>query len=286
MKRLITICLVVVLFVTGYARAGQAGNAILLDGTNDFIRIPDAPHLDGMASLTIEAWFCPLNPQGSNRIIWKSDGGDIYSHRSYEIQFKNSLNEAYAEFFSGTSGWTELSKNEMQLMTNQWIHVAATYDSINGIAQLYMNGQLAVSVNSQAGGEPISEAIRNSDQDLFLGAAFGYYLEGGGTFTYGLLDEVRMWNYARSESQIAQNFNRLVNPTESGLIGYYNFDENLQNQYAYDLSSYRNNGTLGSSFNIEASDPTRVVSTAPIVPEPATLLLLGLGAAIVRRKHS
>jgi hypothetical protein len=278
MKKIFVLILILVSIQIPKASANVlAGNAILFDGLDDFVRIPDAPHLDGMTSLTIEAWFCPLNPQGVNPIVWKSDGGDIYTDRSYELQLPNSHNQAYVSFFSGTSGWTELSKNEMQLMTNQWIHVATTYDSINGIAQLYMNGQLAVSVNSQAGGSPISEAIRNSNQDLFLGAAFGYYLEGGGTFTYGLLDEVRMWNYARSESQITQNFNRLVNPAENGLIGYWNFDESLGSQYVNDLSLYQNNGIVEGAI--------RVPSTVPIVPEPATLLLLGLGAVLLRRQH-
>lgn len=268
MKKLISGVLLVILFsVFGVqeSTAGIAGNAILFDGTEDFIRIPDAPHLDGMTCLTIEAWFCPLNVQLARPIVWKSDGGDMHTERSYELQLPNSHNQAYISFFSGTSGWTALSKDEMQLVPNQWIHVAATYDSIEGIAQLYINGILAVSVDRQVGGAPISEAIRDSNADLFLGAALGKYLQG--EFTYGLLDEVRLWNVARSGSQVGMYYNRIVSPDETGLIGYWNFDEDFYDQTVRDISPFNHHGFLGNSPLVESSDPSRIPSTAPFCVE-------------------
>jgi hypothetical protein len=49
-------------------------------------------------------------------------------------------------------------------------------------------------------------------------------------------------------------------------VGYWRFNESLDDQRVLNSSSNTNHGTLGSTLAIEANDPTRVVSTAPIRP--------------------
>ena len=41
----------------------------------------------------------------------------------------------------------------------------------------------------------------------------------------GKLDEVRVWNVARSASEIASTYNKSVSAASNGLIGYWNFEE-------------------------------------------------------------
>jgi hypothetical protein len=260
--------------------ANLAGNAIVFDGLNDFVRIPDAPQLGGMSGLTIEAWFT------ASFIFDKEDWGNVSSDRSYGLS--GSTTGASLALFTGSTGWTHLYGDfQSPASVGQWTHIAATYDSIAGVASLYYNGNLFLTTTTDAGGYPISGIVRDSSEDLILGAvlANAYLNTYGPSFSFGAMDEVRIWNYARSATQIAQNFNRLVNPTQDGLVGYWNFDEALNSQQAVDLSSYHNNGILGSSLQLDVADPVRISSTAPIIPEPCTLALLGIGGLLLRRKN-
>ena len=41
----------------------------------------------------------------------------------------------------------------------------------------------------------------------------------------GKIDEIRIWNIVRTESEIRQNMNRHLNGNEPGLVAYYRMDE-------------------------------------------------------------
>jgi hypothetical protein len=77
----------------------------------------------------------------------------------------------------------------------------------------------------------------------------------GSTFN-GIIDELRIWNVARTQSQIQNDMNRRLTGSEAGLVGYWRFDEGSGNTTG-DSSRHGNTGTL---FN----GPVWVVSTAPI----------------------
>ncbi|MDD1462628.1 FG-GAP-like repeat-containing protein [Dolichospermum sp. ST_sed2] len=62
-------------------------------------------------------------------------------------------------------------------------------------------------------------------------------------FFTGSIDEIRIWNVARSQSDIQANMNRTLSGQEGGLVGYWNFDENTGTTVK-DLTNNQNNGTL------------------------------------------
>ena len=75
----------------------------------------------------------------------------------------------------------------------------------------------------------------------------------------GIVDEVKIWNTALTQSQIRDRMCRKITSTDSlfnNLVAYYNFDESTGNT-AFDGSVNANNGTLTNS-------PTRVTSGAAI----------------------
>lgn len=94
--------------------------------------------------------------------------------------------------------------------TNDWTHVALSFDG--STLTFYFDGVPAGSI------------------PLTLATASSAVVFGQGVFCCsgpmnGLLDEVRIWNVARTQTEIADNMNTELSGNESGLVGYYKFDD-------------------------------------------------------------
>jgi hypothetical protein len=94
---------------------------------------------------------------------------------------------------------------------NTWTHIAATYDG--SLLKVYVNGTLTGTL-ANASGLP-------SGADAWY---FGKAASGSNLFP-GTMDEIRIWNVVRSQSDINANKNAIISPSTSGLIGYYKLDE-------------------------------------------------------------
>jgi hypothetical protein len=83
-----------------------------------------------------------------------------------------------------------------QLTAGAWVHLAMTYDGIN--MKLYVNGALVATT-------PISGAEASSTSPLTLGGdrIWGEYFQG-------LIDDVRVYNRALSQSEIQSDMNTPV----------------------------------------------------------------------------
>jgi hypothetical protein len=72
----------------------------------------------------------------------------------------------------------------------------------------------------------------------------------------GIIDEVQVWNVARSAAQITGSMKKRLVGNEEGLVGYWRFDDGTGSK-AVDSSSTKNDGTL-------VNGPTWVASGAPL----------------------
>jgi hypothetical protein len=77
----------------------------------------------------------------------------------------------------------------------------------------------------------------------------------------GMMDEIRIWDIARTEAEISAGYEAEVEPNMQGLIGYWNF--NGTEQIISDNSSSQNNGSLGANTDIGTDDPIRLDVNAP-----------------------
>jgi hypothetical protein len=127
----------------------------------------------------------------------------------------------------------------------RWTHVASTYSG--GTVRVYVNGALVGSISEQP--PPLPDT-----GSLLLGQIS--FIENTRNLR-GLLDEVRIWNVARTPAEIGQSYNRFVSPTAAGLVGYWKFDEPAGTPTAADATGNANHGTLSGG-------PLRVASTVPI----------------------
>ena len=202
----------------------KAGNrALVLDGDGDFVETP-LTDLSG-PELSIEYWF----KGESNQSAVRQQGGPgwvVAGWGGQHILFNDG----------GTSG-VSIGSNYND---GDWHHVAMTWkqNTENGFAS-YVDGKLISARNSS------DSPIPNINAPIQFGAFLGKY-----EFAKGELDEIAIWNRARSFGEISSQWNTVLNGTENGLVGFWNFDDGS----ATDISSNGYDGTLeGDATITEAS---------------------------------
>jgi len=117
-----------------------------------------------------------------------------------------------------------------------WLHVSFGYDKTANQFQFTINGSKMLAIGTGAGaagrthpeGTWPAETGWNSTKPaagptLSIGTTVEF---AGPTGWQGKIDELRVWNVLRTETQIHDNMNVMLKGNEPGLIAYYKFDEN------------------------------------------------------------
>ncbi|MBN2667662.1 MAG: LamG domain-containing protein [Bacteroidales bacterium] len=202
------------LILTATIALFSQNNALVFDGSNDYVDCSTI-NLSG-SSITLECWVKVDNfndpGQGVISLIGTEQSGNSAFLRLGDGGVPLALNKVQ---FVLLIGGTQIKLNGSQALTsNTWYHIAGVYDSSTGM-KIYINGNLDVS-NSQSG-----NFVSNS---LFY---IGNNKIGDTRFIDGCIDEVRVWNNARTKAEIRQNmYCELSDPSsEANLIAYYQFNE-------------------------------------------------------------
>lgn len=260
MKRLL-VGLLGVGLVLGSARHAPANMVLEFDG-NDRVTLPNSESLNP-SEITVE---CRVN-FARLAIDWPNSGvrcqeligkGADETSGSYHLRQNRGGPNLQFQIGEVGHGWNVEALAPLEIST--WYHVAGTYDGTT--IRVYLDGDLI--------GSELFEGltIGNAEPVYFAHHDYLYYEYP----LAGQMDDVRIWNYARTESQIQATMGAgTVTGSEPGLVGYWNFNEALASQTVLDLTSNGNHGHLGSTMGVDGNDPTRV-------PEPSTLVLLGMGA--------
>jgi large repetitive protein len=204
--------------------------ALDFDGTNDYISIPHHASLNmGTGNFTYEYWVNTSN-SGVRYDIISKENENTQNDLSILI---NESNQAVF-YTKGTTIEHSVSSTKT-IPSGVWAHIAGVRDG--NVLKVYINGVLD---NTSTG---TAQDITNTNV-LILSANFNTSTNGGNTgFFNGQLDEVRIWNTARSESQIRENMMRTLVGNESGLVAYYRFDH-YDGTILYDITSNAKNGVL------------------------------------------
>lgn len=122
-----------------------------------------------------------------------------------------------------------------------WHHAAGVLGASG--QRLYVDG----AVKQEAAG--VTASAFSSDSAFRAG--YGY-IGPNGPLTYftGDIDEIRLWNVARTANEIASDRAKIIAPSTPGLQGYWRLDETGTSTTAADLTTGANNGTLQ---NLDAS---------------------------------
>ena len=183
-------------------RTPFGGNSLSLSGDNAFAIVADCNSLDLQYPLTIEAWVKRGAGGSENAILFEK--GDYYS---YMFQFVGSGEEAPLK----VKLYTDFTSNS-GIRAGEWTHLAVTYDGTQ--ASLYINGVLDAT-------KAITSQLKTNSQPL----RFGTNIAENDNFFQGEIDELRIWNVARSKADLEQNFLNPIVGNEAGLVAYWRFNE-------------------------------------------------------------
>ncbi|WP_162910835.1 LamG-like jellyroll fold domain-containing protein [Hymenobacter oligotrophus] len=225
------------------------GNALALDGANDYVRVPDHSSLDfGSGNFTVEAWVLKqANSIGYGQAVapgGKWNTGATSGTNEWLLQTTSDGNNNIPSFWveSGTTLHTVSATTPMTL--GRWYHLAGVRSG--GSLLLYVDGVLQGTTAI-----PAAAAVNNiTGRDLLLGAIANNSTNSAAYFANVRLDELRIWNVARSAAELQASMISTVAATAPGLVAYYNFDagtaggDNTGLTTLYDLTANANHGTL------------------------------------------
>jgi hypothetical protein len=175
---------------------GKSGTALSFDGTDDYLIVNDNYGLNLTADYSISMWvynragaknyptFLNREPQsGTNGFFW------IYTTgvNETDINFQYANGSSYvATTFAGALG------------LNSWSHLIFTFENSSKSLKLFVNGQQFSTTRTLTGALPVDGG--NLYLGTYQGSATNYNF-------YGYLDDVRIYNYARTPDEVLADYN-------------------------------------------------------------------------------
>ena len=229
-----------------------AQNALNLDGVNDYVQT-NFSGVSGNNARTVEAWIntsanCVPTNGGVQQVIADWGTSATGGRFTFNVLWGNAIRLEVQG--SGVSG-------SIPVNDGNWHHVAAVYNPAAGNpVSLYVDGVLDI-----AGSLTVSvNTVSNVNMRI------GQRVDGINHFT-GSIDEVRVWNTAKTQSQLIASMNAELCNLTPDLQAYYTFNQgtaggnNPTQLFLYDQTSNNNTGTL-NNFNLNGATSNWVTGTA------------------------
>ncbi len=196
-----------------YAETQPGANIALdFDGSNDMIYTNT--YSSATNSLTLEAWIYP-RATVYKRIISNFDGTPNPGEFAFDTNNPNNNGRGLRFYVVGPASATHSVTVANVLTLNTWNHVASTFD--NGVMKLYVNG-IAVATSTAS-----FTSIPSSANEITIGEDPLIVVQ---EYFNGMMDDIRIWNTARTVSEISGNMNNCLIGNEIGLKNYFKLFEN------------------------------------------------------------
>lgn len=179
------------------AANGVVGNGAGLNGTDEYVSVPDSDSLSFADDpFSISVWIKMVDATGF-RIAYKSDITANY----YEYALSTDGSDVLFFTLFDDVGAHRISRNSSTMTgyQNAWVHIVATYDGSTASSGLhvYINGSLSDGTTAPTG---TYVAMHNQPIPLTIGRVV--YTDP--LYANGAIDEVRIYNVALTADEIKQ----------------------------------------------------------------------------------
>lgn len=194
----------------------QAGAALNFDGIDDFVQVNDNSLLDfGSNDFTVEYWVYKKNANVYGGVSKWNTGLTPTSNEWGLLLNADGAGSNRPNFIVESGSTSYACPASTNLNLNTWYHLAGVREGTS--LKIYINGLLENTISIG------NISVNNVGRDLLIDRLLAGHF-GGANY-----DEVRIWNTARTVSQININKNCELQGNESGLIAYYKFNQGTNN---------------------------------------------------------
>lgn len=182
--------------------------AIEFDGQHDFVKSPPSTYFN--SDFTIEVWLYKHNNNTWSRVF---DFGNGPNKNNMIMTFSNA-NSGKLSVHVNNSNMSRSMISPDPLPLNKWIHVSIRLT--NHIGWMYINGEYeSIGLLQQP-----EDTTRNINY-------FGRSNWANDQYADALINEFRLFNYAKDPEEIREDYNKSVADPQSNnnLVLYYNFDD-------------------------------------------------------------
>jgi len=198
---LLSLCLMIQLHAQNFG--------LQFDGLDDNLELCSSDDFNIGEGFTIEAWIYASEWRAEawqGTIVAKDMPGPDSG-----FAFRAGKNGTLSFVVSAAGQWQEIQSDPF-MNANQWYHVAAV--KIGDKIQIYVNGGLVGTNSISAEPSPNNVAVK-------IGSSSGF----PGRFWNGFIDEVRIWDVARTQQELSDNQTTAFEGNEPGLVTYLPFND-------------------------------------------------------------
>ncbi|MFH1881519.1 MAG: LamG-like jellyroll fold domain-containing protein, partial [Planctomycetota bacterium] len=166
--------------------AGKYGQALLFNGQDNYVEVPTSDSLEIAANVTIAAWINWIDA-GDTWLAIMANGQQNGPWENYGLFVNRGGRYLYFTLSLDGGHVTQSAPNNV-IEPDQWLHACATWDG--STARIYVNGEMVLE-QAQAG------QLVPPQLPLRIG-----HRNGSAHYYNGIIDEVRIYNHALTESEI------------------------------------------------------------------------------------
>jgi len=215
---------------------GKYGSGLDFDGDDDSVNCGNDSILNPTKAETLEAWVRLDAPLSEQPVVYSSiiSRRDVDVQRAYFLAFNKPTNKIYWEIKDETGTYLTMLSTKNTWNVGQWYHITAIFDGnlSSDNAQIYIDG---ISDNSATWA---LDHVPQTTSYTKIGNSGGWRFDGK-------IDEVKVYNYARTQKQILEDMNG-GRPAINSPIGYWNFDEGY-GAIANDSGLGKNDGIISGA---------------------------------------
>ena len=214
---------------------GLAGNALNFDGIDDYVVTNNNVNIISNQPRTLEFWY----KKGSSNLF-----------AAHIVNWGISITDNAFGFYVNNNSYLFFYKHGVDFNTgyaldNNWHHIAASYDG--SLITIFVDGIKIANYTYD---------LNTLNSPLYIGVRMDL---GSDRFDDGTIDELRIWNTARTSCEISMAMNTTLVGNETGLVAYYNFNQGIADgnnasiTTLNDLTSNNLDGTINNFASIGSS---------------------------------